>query len=136
MQIQLLSQSQMLFKSSVCTQALMHVRCLTIPIHIPLPYTASTQYPEQGWRQTAAPYLQEVTSLAVDIHKVIFNGEELLRFTDEECGAVQLGLIGSKGELPLNAQHVNAACRDRAGLCSACRQHTASACCQARGQQG
>lgn len=107
-----------------------HVRCL------PLPHTASTQHPEQGQGQTAAPYLQEVTSLAVDIHKVIFDGEELFRFTDEECGAVQLGLIGSKGELPLNAQHVNAACRDRAGLCSACGQHTASARCWAWGQQG
>lgn len=53
-------------------------------------------------------YLQEVPALTVDGDSVVMDGDELLGLCYEEGCAVQLRPIGSKGELALEAQHVQA----------------------------
>lgn len=71
-------------------------------------HTQQTQV--RGEQKLAASYLQEVTPLAVDVHKVVVDCDELLGLPDEEGCAVQLWPLGGEGELPLYAQHVNAPC--------------------------
>lgn len=71
-------------------------------------------------QELPTPYLQEIASLAVNVYEVVVYRDELLGLADEEGRTVQLGLLCSEGELPLCTQHVNAACRDRAGSCCLC----------------
>lgn len=85
---------------------------MCIRARLPLAHTANTSQVRREQR-LAASYLQEVTPLAVDVHKVIVYCDELLGLSDEEGCAVQLWLVCGEGELPLYTQHVNAPWRSR-----------------------
>lgn len=111
------SQRWMLCKRLFCTHTQTLV-CTALSTHSQHLTHRSRDRDKQ--RELPTPYLQEIASLAVDVYEVVVYRDELLGLADEEGRTVQLGLLCGEGELPLYTQHVDAACRDRAGSCCLC----------------